>query len=211
MENNFIGIFPNAASKEYCEKVVHRFEYVKETKSEGRGKIFSRQDAEKGITKLKKADSTYFLGGDGNDNLPRAEEDKHIFGMDTSLLKEFGDILWNSYDKYANNHDILTELMVHKVSPYVRVQKTEPCQGYHMWHSDNGNLFTCRRLIVASLFLNTVEEGGETEFLYQSTRIPPIEGTLVLFPAGWTHPHRGNPPLSGTKYLLTTWLEYVDG
>ena len=131
--------------------------------------------------------------------------------MDTSLLKEFGDILWNSYDKYASNHDILAELMVHKVSPYVRVQKTEPGQGYHMWHCDSGNLFTCRRLIVSSLFLNTVEEGGETEFLYQSTRIPPIEGTLVLFPAGWTHPHRGNPPLSGTKYLLTTWLEYVDG
>ena len=210
MVNNFIGIFPNAANSEYCERLIHRFEFTKETKSEGRGKVFSRFESEK-INKLKKDDSTYFLGGDGRDNLPHTEEDKNIFPMDSSLLKEFGDILWECYDVYAKDYGILSEVMVHKVSPYVRIQKTMPSQGYHMWHCDDGNLFTSRRLVVVSLYLNTVEEGGETEFLYQSTRVSPVEGTLVFFPAGWTHTHRGNPPLSGDKYLLTTWLEYVDG
>ena len=95
------------------------------------------------------------------------------------------------------------------MSPYVRIQKTEPSQGYHTWHCDGGGLQVCRRMLVASMFLNTIEEGGETEFLYQSMRVSPVEGTLVLFPAGWTHPHRGNPPLKGNKYLLTTWLEFV--
>ena len=58
------------------------------------------------------------------------------------------------------------------------------------------------------LYLNDVEEGGETELLYQSMRFKPEAGTLLLFPAGFTHTHRGNPPLSGEKYIMTGWVEY---
>jgi hypothetical protein len=56
--------------------------------------------------------------------------------------------------------------------------------------------------------LNTVEQGGETEWLYQGVRIPATQGTLVVWPAGYTHAHRGNPPLSGEKFLLTGWVEF---
>jgi hypothetical protein len=58
------------------------------------------------------------------------------------------------------------------------------------------------------LYLNTVTEGGETEFLYQSKRVKAEKGTIVLCPTGFTHTHRGNPPLTGTKYLMNTWLEF---
>ena len=211
MENNFIGIHPNAASKEYCERIIRRFEFLKETKSGGRGKIWTRQEHTNANTsKLEKDDSSYFIGGDNRDDLPFEEEDEAILGVDGPLLKDFTTIVWKCYDDYIKDYGVLTEVGRHKMSPHARVQKTEPTQGYHAWHSDNGNLSSCRRLIVVSLYLNTVEEGGETEFLYQSKRVSPIEGTLVFFPAGWTHPHRGNPPLSGNKYLLTSWLEFVN-
>ena len=154
--------------------------------------------------------STYFIGGDNGDDLPLEEEDDTILGADSPLLREFTMIVWKCYEEYAKEHGILSELGRHRMSPHAKIQKTKPTQGFHVWHSDNGNLSNCRRLIVVSLYLNTVVEGGETEFLYQSKRVSPIEGTLVFFPAGWTHPHRGNPPLTGNKYLLTTWLEYVD-
>ena len=58
------------------------------------------------------------------------------------------------------------------------------------------------------LYLNDVDEGGETEFLYQSRRVKAKAGTVVLWPAAYTHVHRGNPPLSGSKYILTGWLEF---
>jgi len=58
------------------------------------------------------------------------------------------------------------------------------------------------------LYLNDVADGGETEFLYYPRRIKPKTGKLVLFPGGYTHTHRGNPPLLGTKYILTGWVEF---
>ena len=53
--------------------------------------------------------------------------------------------------------------------------------------------------------INDVEEGGETEFLHQHVRFTPKRGTVVFWPAAFTHQHRGNPPLKGTKYILTGW------
>jgi hypothetical protein len=64
------------------------------------------------------------------------------------------------------------------------------------------------RIMAFMLYLNDVEVGGETEFLYQKTRIKPQKDRLVIWPAGYTHPHRGNPPLSNEKYIITGWIEY---
>ena len=66
------------------------------------------------------------------------------------------------------------------------------------------------RVLSWILYLNDVEEGGETEFLYQSMRFKPKAGTFILFPAHFTHTHRGNPPLSGVKYIATGWIEFLN-
>lgn len=87
-----------------------------------------------------------------------------------------------------------------------KFQRTRPGEGFHDWHYENGGDMPYRKL-VTMLYLNTVEEGGETEFLYLRRRIQPLQGRLLIFPAGFTHTHRGNPPLRGDKYILTSWLE----
>ena len=81
-------------------------------------------------------------------------------------------------------------------------------QGYHAWHSEMMGERSRNRIMVISLYLNTVEQGGETEFLNQSLRVAPVKNRFVMFPAAYTHVHRGNPPLSGTKYIITGWVEF---
>jgi|TARA_B100001029_G_scaffold163156_1_gene153063 hypothetical protein len=85
------------------------------------------------------------------------------------------------------------------------LQKTSPSEGYHEWHCENMGWVNNSRAIAWMIYLNDVEEGGETEFLYQQKRFKPTRNTAILWPGSWDHIHRGNPPLSGDKYILTGW------
>tara|TARA_B100000427_G_scaffold43315_1_gene31805 strand:- start:209 stop:877 length:669 start_codon:yes stop_codon:yes gene_type:complete len=91
----------------------------------------------------------------------------------------------------------------------ILLQKTEPTEGYHTWHNENGTWKLRHRNFAWMIYLNDVEEGGETEFLYQKTRFKPKTNMGLLWPGGFTHTHRGNPPLSETKYILTGWISNV--
>ena len=60
------------------------------------------------------------------------------------------------------------------------------------------------------VYLNDDFEGGETEFLYYKRRERPEKGKLLLWPAGYTHTHRGGMVLKGNKYIVTGWF-YLGG
>ena len=44
----------------------------------------------------------------------------------------------------------------------------------------------------------------------QRKRFKPEQGKLLLWPAAFTHTHRGNPPLNEVKYIATGWIEYFE-
>jgi hypothetical protein len=85
-----------------------------------------------------------------------------------------------------------------------QIQKTKPGGGY-TWHHDfltkNGN----HRILTYIWYLNTITEGGYTEFA-SGQKIKPEQGMLILFPATWCFVHRGLPPAKGEKYICTGWL-----
>lgn len=121
----------------------------------------------------------------------------------------FNEKFWEiAYPIYTSKYSIVKQYAQHIVR-YTKIQKTRVGQGYHLWHSENGNVNVSTRLLTFILYLNDVEEGGETEFLYYSKRISPKKGKLIVWPAGFTHTHRGNPPLKNTKYVLTGWVEFA--
>ena len=93
----------------------------------------------------------------------------------------------------------------------VKAKKIPIGGGFHRWHYENGGLQVSPRKLVVQLYLNTVEEGGETEFLYINKRVKAKQGTLIIFPAAFTHTHRGNPPIGDSKYLVTSWGVVQDG
>ncbi len=66
----------------------------------------------------------------------------------------------------------------------------------------------CGRYMVFLWYLNDVEQGGETQFCDLGIRVAPRTGRLLMFPPYWMFQHAGLPPVSGDKYILSTYLMF---
>ena len=97
------------------------------------------------------------------------------------------------------------------ISSITLLQKTVPLGGgFHNFHCEDTGYNVAHRTMAWMVFLNDVEDGGETEFIYQQKRFKPEKGTVLIWPASYTHPHRGNPPISD-KYIATGWYQVDTG
>ena len=112
--------------------------------------------------------------------------------------------LSDCYHCYVDRYDIqFNGAICNNIFKIHKVRKTE---GYHQWHYEKGSPSDIDRLLVYMTYLEVPKKGGETEFLHQSLRIDPVVGRTLIWPAGFTHVHRGNPPLDGEKMYITGWF-----
>jgi hypothetical protein len=145
----------------------------------------------------------YFNDQDYGDSYPKTFQlDRFI---NSKYLSTYNNIIGMCLNEYGKEYEQILNYDLQQV--YLNVQKTMPKQGYHFWHCEDHGNGTTRRVLATMLYLNDNFEGGETEFLYLSKRIKPVKGRVLIWPAGFTHTHRGNPPLSGEKYIATSWIE----
>ena len=187
--DNFIGVYDNYITPEDCKKAIQLYENQFKFKN-----TLDRIQFENAPI-IQKKDQQFFVT---SSNIEVWWEELK------SLILNF-DIAFRHYDKnvgavqsYGQDKFFYTGL---------KIQKTLPTEGYHIWHVEHGKGFYHEsRAFVFSIYLNDVEEGGETEFLHFSKRTKPKTGRIVIWPAGFPYLHRGNSPLSGEKYILTSWL-----
>ena len=98
------------------------------------------------------------------------------------------------------------------ISHTFKIQKYLPNEAYFILHTENTGLvdgFAERRLIAWMLYLNDVTDGGETEFPSLDIKFQPKRGSMLMWPAYWTHPHRGLPSLTQIKYIITGWFSFT--
>ena len=76
-------------------------------------------------------------------------------------------------------------------------------------HVDVGDHASARRFLAFFLYMNTIEEGGETEFVSINKKVKPKQGRLLIFPPLWNYPHQGRPVVSGDKYIVGSYLHYT--
>ena len=188
--NDFILVVENSCPDYVCDNLIELYKAYDQ-----RGSSYTREITHPRLTKLTVEDSALDVNVMG-------PLDIRNHGM------EFDNYFWaNCYAPYALKYPILKECGPHKVFQ-LKLQHTKPGQGYHVWHAETMVREHANRLLSFILYLNDIEEGGETEFLNQHRRVSPKKGTCVLWPAAFTHVHRGNPPLKGDKYILTGWVEF---
>lgn len=190
---DFVLTYDNFFTPEECQGVIdcyHRFENA--------GFTMSRQ-AQGSKSHEKKDDQLYVT------SLLSSTQEFDVSDLDPFHL--FNKKFWNTvYPVYSEKYSVISSISHHTIR-LIKLQKTEVGGGYHVWHCEDDSPQNMRRMMTFILYLNNVSDGGETEFLYYPRRIAPQAGRLILWPAGYTHAHRGNPPLSNTKYILTGWVE----
>jgi len=188
---DFIGVYDGYITDEACDEAIELFKKYDEF-----NKVFSRFSTE-GATQNWKNDKQLFCEPD-----VLTDQEFNVNKLKTLMLNF--DVALRHYYTETNIKKYTAEDII---TDHVKIQKTLPAQGYHVWHIEHGERReNQKRVLVYSIYLNTVEEGGETEFLYQSQRVKPIKGRIVIWPANFPYVHRGNPPLSGEKYILTSWI-----
>ena len=181
--HDHIGIFDNWFSDELCDKYINYFDKLEH---------YKRNDTSVVQDSFASLIASHY-GRDLNIN---------YIGAD------FQKVFWDEcYPQYIEKYPIIKEFKPHRILD-LKIQKTKQGEGYHIWHSEMMGPADRNRFIVISLYLNTVDKGGETEFLNQGLRVEPVKNRFVMFPATYTHVHRGNPPLSGSKYIITGWVEF---
>jgi len=186
--NNFIGVHDNYITKEECDKGIKLFEEQNKFNN-----TINRMHFEQSPV-TQKQDQQFFAGG-GNLELWWEELKPMMFNFD---------LAWNHYCQNTGAKDVYGQGFFYTG---LKIQKTLPTEGYHVWHVEHGKGFDNEpRAFVFSIYLNNIEDGGETEFLHFSKRVKPKTGRIVIWPAAFPYVHRGNSPLSGEKYILTSWM-----
>jgi len=181
----FIRWYDNALEAAVCRDIVDRFE---NDKRKSVGKVSGNHGPE--IDLKGKQTTELILPDDGWADLKQV------------LTKNLIDTL-QTYTKdvkflAASDH---RELYIEPL----RVKKYE-IGGQFSWHIDNNSAQNHTRVLAAQWYFNDVAEGGCTEFEDQKMSIDCVAGRLAFFPVGWTYRHRGAPPVSGPKYVCTTFI-----
>lgn len=119
-------------------------------------------------------------------------------------VEEYFQFLNGCFNCYAKRYNIEFHGPIY--NDVFKIHKVKKSEGYHAWHYEKDNPNSMDRILAYMTYLEVPKEGGETEFLHQSLRIDPIVGRTLIWPAGFTHIHRGNPPLNGEKMYITGWF-----
>lgn len=120
------------------------------------------------------------------------------------LLQKEVENIRDAYFEYYSLHEFVPKL---GMTEHFNIQKYPLNGAYHKIHADRGFWGEHQvRELVWMTYLNDVHSGGETEFIYQRLKIKPQKGLTVMWPAGWTHIHRGLPSPTTEKLIATGWF-----
>lgn len=190
--NKFIFEIPNSMPFDVCNTIINRFD--------------------------KDTNKTSGAIDDGEINMTiKNTIDLHISNNET--WQDIDSILCDKlregielYEKHLtlNNINVGFLRTNHIIDTGYNIKYYKKNEGYYHWHHDNlkNNRLNMERCYTFMWYLNTIDEGGETEFI-DGTKIKAETGKLLFFPACKTFIHRGLMPISDNKYICGGWI-YTD-
>jgi|TARA_X000001316_G_C921349_1_gene35706 prolyl 4-hydroxylase len=180
--------------EEICDKLLSYFKFNKEYQVQGECKVGTIKAPEiRSDIKL----STDLAISPGN-------FDGHV-----GLYKHY---LNSILDKYLKKYPHADQQYFFRMNESMNIQYYKPKEGFFKYHfeSNGTGVNGWNRNLVFMTYLNDVPDGG-TEFKYQKIKTEAKKGLTLIWPAYWTHTHRGMVSELNSKYIVTGWYSFNKG
>ena len=184
MVDDFILVLEHFVPKNKCDDLIKKFESSPEKMKEGTIGLKNIIDHSK-----KKCLESFFNFDDINQR---------------TLVNEY---LPFAIEKYKEKYSFIYKLYPFDICPFYKLQKYYPTEVFNYLHCENDSPFSSR-VLAWMIYLNDVTDDGYTEFPNQGKKFQPRAGDLLIWPAFFTHPHRGIASKTQTKYIVTGWCDY---
>ena len=195
--DNFIHINKGALSKKDCDDIIEFFEDNSFYHEKGGVIHQDDQTPNEVIEGMKKS----------TDLVLQSVELNKDFWMPFNLaMKE-------THGQYLNRYPFLRGCRQWNIAHTFRIQRYLPNEGFFALHAENTGAFDGvveRRLAAWMVYLNDVTDGGGTDFPTLDYKMEARVGDFSIWPAYWTHPHRGIISPTETKYIMTGWFSYME-
>ena len=179
---NFIEIYDDALSSEKCDELIDYFN----NNPQGEGRVGNK----------------VLL----HDHKKSTELNDSLFSLHSTPFQLISSTLQECTDKYVEKYVQLKHMDDWGVDDLFTLKKFEgEDEGYKVWHTEHCITYP-DRILVWMFYLNDAQSG--TQF-YNYPNIESKKGRLVIWPAGWTHYHKGVIPNKGIKYIMSGWYSFI--
>jgi len=120
--------------------------------------------------------------------------------------------LFSCYQDYVKEWPFLNTFPDDLQVGSFNIQRYQSGQHYQGLHTERSSLESLHRIFAWMTYLNDVEkeEGGSTYFSHYDLEIQPKKGLTLIWPAEWTHAHKGGLLHGDSKYIITGWIHFPD-
>ena len=187
--NTFMGAYQ--AEESLCDEIINFYNQHKKYSTPGQSynQKTQRGEADNNIKE------SFDLGVSAHHHYyPMDEYRKHLQESLEKYIITYPDA--NSYSRYVIQKDY-------------NIQYYPPGGGFKQWHFEAATIKDIRRVFVFMTYLNNVPDGG-TMFKSQNLTVPAKKGLTVIWPAGFTHVHKGQISLTKEKYIVTGWWSLIE-
>ena len=132
------------------------------------------------------------------------------FGEDWEINDSVYVFVRLAIEKYREKYDYLNsidKISQWRLCPSYNIQRYNgEEEGFFSLHNETSGSYPYR-MLAWMIYLNDALCG--THFPYQEKTVIPKTGRTVIWPAAWTHPHKGVTPNEGLKYIATGWFYHL--
>lgn len=147
------------------------------------------------------------VSGIVNKNLKDSKDIDISPNLMNPLFIKYREHLQKCLNKYIKKYKFVNLNEKFNVNTSYHIQHYSINGGFKKWHFENSGKAVADRILVFMTYLNDVEDGG-TDFYYQKIKSPCKKGLTLIWPAGFTHTHKGQISKTKDKYIITGWFTF---